>query len=263
VVGCKLNREDGEGFRRAAGLAWRRSPAVPTPATVAWRALRQLAFTPALPKQGREGAGVRLDEEVVGAAAIGARIFLAGSRDAPPERRSEAGAGPRVRRQEQAQAPGEMARRVAAHRSDRRALDLDPKREERVVAPELALPHPLGKVSERATRRARDKLAGVGAEPVPSAPERLEEGRIGTAEQRQEADRRARALELPRELEGDDAAGAEPGDDDRSAGMGGPDLRREIAGEVLEPGQRPVAAVQSRRLQAEEGASGRWRANRR
>ena len=206
---------------------------------------------------------MRLDEEVVGAAAIGAWTFLAGSRDAPPERRPEAGAGPRIRRQEQAQATGEMARRVAAHRRDGRALDLDPKRKERVVAPELALPHPLGEVSERAARRARDELADVAAEPVPSAPERPEEGRIRTAEQRQEADRRARALELPRELEGDYAASAEPGDDDRPAGMGGPDLRREIAGKVLEPRQRPVAAVQSGGCRPKKGASGRWRANRR
>src|SRR5215217_5820234 len=102
----------------------------------------------------------------------GARIFLAGSRDAPPERRPEAGAGPRVRRQEQAQATGEMARRVAAHGSDGRALDLDPKRKERVVAPELPLSHPLSEVGERAAGRARDELAGVAAEPVQQAPER-------------------------------------------------------------------------------------------
>src|SRR5690242_4717535 len=96
-------------------------------------------------------------------------------------------------------------------------------------------------------------------EAIPELHAAREVHRVRATEERQKTHFGAAAHELLRQLEGDRAAGAEPGDDARALLARGADLAGEIAGEFFHPRERRASAVEARRLQPEErliGAEG-------
>src|SRR5690349_18459398 len=96
-------------------------------------------------------------------------------------------------------------------------------------------------------------------EAIPELHAAREVHRVGATEERQETHFGAAARQLARQLEGDRAAGAEPGDDARARLARGADLAGEIAGELFHAREWRASAVEARGLQPEErliGAEG-------
>src|SRR5258707_10851795 len=104
-------------------------------------------------------------------------------------------------------------------------------------------------------RRKRNGMPAQVAEPVlraePELLQRPEEGRIGTAEQRDESDLLAARLQLLRQIECDRAAGAKTGDDAGALRLEGKHLFREVTGDLPDAGKRRAAPIQPGGLQSE------------
>src|SRR5213592_3811248 len=79
-----------------------------------------------------------------------------------------------------------------------------------------------------------------------------EPGRVGAAEQGDEADGRAILEKLSRQLEGDRAAGTVAGNHIRTVGPECLDLGRKVCGQILNACDRLALAVETRGLQPEE-----------
>src|SRR5438876_2810980 len=217
------------------------------------------------PKQLGETHSMGLEEHRVGIAALRPDILVGPLRQCSPERRR--GRWPVLARQEQACAARKGPGPVTTQRCRSRALDLGASQQHGIDrggtlarAPDFARLQLFGDVAAKLNGRERPQRAGVRADPVPllgEAPSQRRRvpipSRVRAPEERNEVDGGTALQQLSTELERHRTAGAIAGEDARTVGLKGADLVREILRQILDARERLALAVDTGRLEPEEG----------